>query len=63
MSRRMVEAAYHTIVLADASKLDKEAFVEIVPLRKVHTIVSEAAPPKEWLQMLRSNHIQWIEAK
>ncbi|MNW41892.1 Glycerol-3-phosphate regulon repressor [compost metagenome] len=63
MSRRMVEAAYQTIVLADESKLDKEAFVEIVPLRKIHTIVSDAAPPKEWLQMLRSNHIQWIEAK
>ncbi|MNO15731.1 Glycerol-3-phosphate regulon repressor [compost metagenome] len=63
MSRRMVEAAYQTVVLADGSKFNKEAFIEIVPLRKVHTIVSDVAPPKEWLQMLRSCHIHWIEAK
>ncbi|CAM4445815.1 DeoR family transcriptional regulator [Paenibacillus macerans] len=63
MSRRMIEAAYRTIVLADESKLDKEAFVEIAPLDKVHAIVSDAAVPKEWVQTLRSNHIQWIEAK
>lgn len=63
MSRRMIEAAYRTIVLADESKLDKEAFVEIAPLGNVHAIVSDAALPKEWVQTLRSNHIQWIEAK
>ncbi|WP_373233382.1 DeoR/GlpR family DNA-binding transcription regulator [Cohnella sp.] len=62
MSRRMVEAASKTIVLADDSKLDKEAFVEIIPLRRVHVIVSNIAPPKEWVQMLRSNHLQWVEA-
>ncbi|MGG6309347.1 DeoR/GlpR family DNA-binding transcription regulator [Paenibacillus macerans] len=63
MSRRMIEAAYRTIVLADESKLDKEAFVEITPLAKIHAIVSDAAPPKEWLPTLRNHHIQWIEAK
>ncbi|MGZ7445098.1 DeoR/GlpR family DNA-binding transcription regulator [Paenibacillus sp. TH7-28] len=63
MSRRMIEAAYRTIVLADESKLDKEAFVEIAPLGKVHAIVSDAALPKEWGQTLRNKHIQWIEAK
>jgi DeoR/GlpR family transcriptional regulator of sugar metabolism len=63
MSRQMVEAASQTIVLADDSKLDKEAFVEIVPLRKVHAVVSNVAPPREWVQKLRNNHLQWIEAK
>ncbi len=63
MSRRMVEAAGQTIVLADDSKLDKEAFVEIVPIRGVNTIVSNAVPPKDWLPVLRSNHVQWIEAR
>lgn len=62
MSRRMVEAASQTIVLADDSKLDKEAFVEIIPLRRVHAVVSNVAPPREWVQMLRSNHLQWVEA-
>ncbi len=63
MSRRMIEAASRTIVLADESKLGKEAFVEIAPLDKLHVIVSNTAVPKEWVQPLRSQHIQWIEAK
>ncbi|HEY4390612.1 MAG TPA: DeoR/GlpR family DNA-binding transcription regulator [Paenibacillus sp.] len=63
MSRRMIDAASQTIVLADGSKLDKEGFIEIVPMHRVHTIVSDIAPPKEWLQGLRSCRIRWIEAK
>lgn len=63
MSRRMVEAANQTIVLADDSKLDKEAFIEIVPLRRIHAVVSNVPPPREWAQMLKSHHLQWIEAK
>lgn len=63
MSRKMVEAAYQSIVLADESKLDKEAFAEIAALCSIHAIVSNVAPRKEWLSKLRSCHIQWIEAK
>ncbi len=63
MSRRMAEAAEQTIVLADDSKIDKEAFVEILPIRGVNTIVSNVAPPADWLSVLKSHHIQWIEAK
>lgn len=63
MSQRMIEAASRTIVLADESKLGKEAFVEIAPLGKLHVIVSNTPLPKEWVQPLRSQHIQWIEAK
>lgn len=63
MSRRMAEAAFRTIVLADESKLDKEAFVEIVPLRKIHTVVSDAAPPKEWLQTIRSLRLEWVKSE
>ncbi|RXZ80971.1 hypothetical protein EBB07_16150 [Paenibacillaceae bacterium] len=54
ISRRMVEAASQTIVLADDSKLNKEAFMEICPLQRVHIIVSNAAPPREWGQMLKT---------
>ncbi|MDG0792146.1 DeoR/GlpR family DNA-binding transcription regulator [Cohnella ginsengisoli] len=62
MSRRMAEAAGQTIVLADDSKLNKEAFVEIVPLRNVHTIVSNVAAPREWAQTLRAHRLQWTVA-
>lgn len=62
MSRRMAEAAGQTIVLADDSKLNKEAFVEIVPLRSVHTIVSNVAAPREWTQLLRAHRLQWTVA-
>jgi DeoR/GlpR family transcriptional regulator of sugar metabolism len=63
MSRRMVEAANQTIVLTDDSKLNKEAFIEIVPIRRVNTIVSNVPPPREWQPILKSHHLQWIEAK
>lgn len=63
MSRRMAEAAGQTIVLADDSKLNKEAFVEIVPLRSVHTIVSNVAAPREWTQLLRAHRLQWTVAQ
>ncbi|WP_028559368.1 DeoR/GlpR family DNA-binding transcription regulator [Paenibacillus pinihumi] len=63
ISRRMVESACQTIVLADDSKLDKEAFAEIAPLHNAHIIVSNTAAPKEWSAMLRSQHVHWIEAK
>ncbi|MFC5700801.1 DeoR/GlpR family DNA-binding transcription regulator [Cohnella faecalis] len=63
MSRRMVESADQTIALADDSKLDKEAFVEIVPIRGVHTIVSNVPPPKGWIPSLKSNQVQWIQAE
>lgn len=62
MSRLMVEAASQTIVLADDSKLNKEAFIEIVPLRRVHTIVSNVPAPKEWLTLMKSHYLHWIEA-
>lgn len=63
MSRRMAEAASQTIILADDSKLDKEAFVEIMPLRRVHAIVSNVAPPRDWMQLLRTSQLQWTVAK
>lgn len=62
MSRRLVEAAEQTIVLTDESKIGKEVFAEIVPLKKVHTIVCNVAPPKEWATALKALHVQWIEA-
>lgn len=63
VSRRMMEAAAQTIVLADDSKFDKEAFVEIAPIRSVNAIVSNSPPPKDWTAVLKSHHIQWIEAR
>jgi len=63
LSRRMIEAASRTIVLADDSKLGKEAFVEIAPLRRIDAIVCNVAPPKEWSAELKQHRIQWIEAE
>lgn len=63
MSRRMIESASRTIVLADDSKLDMEAFVEIVPLRKLHAVVCNIAPPSDWAQAVKTNRLQWIHAR
>ncbi|WP_256758578.1 DeoR/GlpR family DNA-binding transcription regulator [Cohnella sp. WQ 127256] len=63
LSRKMIEAADQTIVLADESKLDKEAFTEITPIHSVNTIICNVSPPKEWQAALRTHHIQWIEVQ
>jgi len=63
LSRRMIDAASRTIVLADDSKLGKEAFVEIAPLRRIDAIVCNVSPPKEWLPDLKQHRVQWIEAR
>ncbi|MBB6669423.1 DeoR/GlpR family DNA-binding transcription regulator [Cohnella nanjingensis] len=63
MSRRFIEAADQAIVLTDDSKLGKETFAEIAPLKQLHTIVCNVAPPKEWGAALKAHSIRWLEAR
>ena len=62
MSRRFAEAARFTCVLADGSKLGRNAFVRIVPLERVDAIVSEAPMPREWSAFAKQHRLQWIMA-
>ncbi|MNJ38969.1 Glycerol-3-phosphate regulon repressor [compost metagenome] len=62
MSTAFAEAAGEVIVLADESKMGKDAFVTIMPIEPVHIIVSSSPPPEDWLSYLQNCRTKWIEA-
>jgi DeoR/GlpR family transcriptional regulator of sugar metabolism len=52
MMAQMMDAARRTIVLADASKFGHNAFAHIVPLDRVHILVTDTTPPPDLAQAL-----------
>ncbi|MDQ0089700.1 DeoR/GlpR family transcriptional regulator of sugar metabolism [Paenibacillus anaericanus] len=61
MSKLFAQSANEVIVLADHSKLGKDAFVQIIPLEAVNTIVSDTSPPEPWLPLLNDYQMAWIQ--
>jgi DeoR/GlpR family transcriptional regulator of sugar metabolism len=47
MIAAMIGAATRTIVVADASKFGHNAFAHIVPLARIHVLVTDAKPPPD----------------
>lgn len=47
MVARMITCARRTIVVADASKFDFNAFAQIAPLSAIDILVTDALPPTE----------------
>jgi DeoR family transcriptional regulator, fructose operon transcriptional repressor len=47
MIAAMIDAATRTIVVTDASKFGHNAFAHIVPLSRVHVLITDAEPPLE----------------
>jgi DeoR family transcriptional regulator, fructose operon transcriptional repressor len=47
MIEAMIGTASRTIVVADASKFGHNAFAHIVPLSRLHLLVTDADPPAE----------------
>jgi DeoR/GlpR family transcriptional regulator of sugar metabolism len=62
MSKLFAQSASEVIVLADHSKLNKDAFVQIVPLDIADIIISDTSPPPRWSSWLSKSQIKWIEA-
>ncbi|MFP4979255.1 DeoR/GlpR family DNA-binding transcription regulator [Paenibacillus sp. CN-4] len=63
MSALMIESADQSIVLADDSKIGREAFAQIAPLHRIHTVVSNIAMPVEWDNQPSLGHLHWMVAK
>jgi DeoR family transcriptional regulator, fructose operon transcriptional repressor len=47
MIAAMIDAATRTIVVTDASKFGHNAFAHIVPLSRIHVLITDAEPPLE----------------
>jgi len=57
ISRKMMERADETIILADSSKFGKTTFANVCSLDEVYTIVTDANCDKEWKQHLADKNI------
>jgi len=60
VKRCMIDAAKEVILVADCSKFDVTSFVQIAPLDKVHTIVTEIKPSEVWCDTLKEKGIRCI---
>ena len=59
----MMESAKETILAVDSTKFDKTSFVNIAPLRSVHTVVTEQCPDGGWLRLLQEKEILCVYPK
>lgn len=62
ISKMMMNITRETFLLADHSKINKEAFYLIGELSKFDWIISDIQPDKEWQSMLKDNDVTWITA-
>jgi DeoR/GlpR family transcriptional regulator of sugar metabolism len=62
ISRKMMDRAEETIVLADHSKFGKATFAKIAALSDVFKIVTDHNCPKEWIRNLSNREIEVLIA-
>ncbi|GGM16635.1 DeoR/GlpR family DNA-binding transcription regulator [Nakamurella endophytica] len=60
MMAQMLESAHRTVVVADATKFNRNAFAHIASLEAVDTLVTDAAPPEELTAALVSADIDLV---
>lgn len=61
--RKLIENAKHTVVLADHSKFGVVTFYRIVPVEKVHTLITDRKAPEEIVSKLRQKGIEVLIAE
>jgi DeoR/GlpR family transcriptional regulator of sugar metabolism len=62
VGRAMVEVASEVIVVTDSSKLGRVGFTQIVPLNRVHTLITDDQAAPEIVEQIREAGIQVILA-
>ena len=60
IKKAMLEQASEVILLADHSKFDKKAFVQLADLECIDYLVTDQKPSKEWVQFCEKNSIELI---
>jgi DeoR family transcriptional regulator, glycerol-3-phosphate regulon repressor len=61
-ARAAMASATHRVILADASKFGTAAFVRVCSFADVEVIVTEAAPPTEFVSVLARNNTRLVIA-
>jgi DeoR family transcriptional regulator, fructose operon transcriptional repressor len=62
MMRQMIDACTRLIVVADASKFGRSAFVHICPLARMSVLVTDAAPAGELAETLADADVEVVVA-
>lgn len=62
ISKMMMNISRESILLADHSKINKEAFYLIGELTLFDYIISDLQPDEEWQDVLKDNDVTWITA-
>lgn len=63
LGKRFIENSKENIVLADHSKIGVSTFYKVADLKKVDTVISDVAAPKEWKDELEAKRVNWIVAE
>ena len=58
--KRLIERGQKIILLADHSKFDRSAFVEIMSLDQVDILVTDREPSPEWKRILKEKNVRLI---
>ena len=56
----MLHCAKRKILILDSSKFDKISFIDIAPLDAFDTVVTNAAPSREWLDYFAEHNIECL---
>jgi len=62
IKRAAMAQSERVILVADHSKFGKPSLISMIPLSDVHTIVTDSAPPEEWLNALQALSIEVLVA-
>lgn len=60
LSRKLIENAKETIIVADHSKIGVRNFYKITDIEYVDVIICDKEPLSEWLNDLKNNDIKWL---
>lgn len=60
LKQLLVERANRVVLLADASKFGKTAFIRLAGLSEIDTIITDREPDDEWKALLKKNQVNLI---
>ena len=59
----MIRASKHVILAVDSTKFDKISFVQVSPLDRIQTVVTNQSPSAQWEKQFRERNISCLYAE
>ncbi|MCM3782679.1 DeoR/GlpR family DNA-binding transcription regulator [Neobacillus mesonae] len=60
LKRTMLQQAAKVILLADHTKFDKTAFIQLASFANIHVLITDREPDAAWVQLLQEQEIELI---